>query len=39
MEQTGFTDVKLFGTLDGDAYGPDARRLIVVGYKPERAKK
>ncbi|MEJ2247165.1 MAG: SAM-dependent methyltransferase, partial [Acidobacteriota bacterium] len=39
MEQTGFTDVKLFGNLDGDEYGPDAQRLIVVGHKPKRAKK
>jgi SAM-dependent methyltransferase len=38
MEQTGFTDVKLFGNLDGDEYGLDAQRLIVVGHKPKRAK-
>ena len=39
IEQTGFAKVKLFGNLDGDEYGPDAQRLIVVGYKPEEAKK
>jgi SAM-dependent methyltransferase len=39
MEQTGFTDVKLFGDLDGDKYGPNAQRLIVVAYKPKRGKK
>lgn len=39
MEQIGFTDVKLFGNLDGDEYGPNAQRLIAVGYKPKRAKK
>ncbi len=33
MEQAGFTDVKLFGNLDGNAYGPDAEHLIAVGYK------
>jgi SAM-dependent methyltransferase len=38
MEQIGFTDVKLFGNFDGDEYGPNAQRLIVVGYKPKRAR-
>jgi SAM-dependent methyltransferase len=37
MEQIGFTNLKLFGSLDGDEYGPNANRLIVVGYKPKRA--
>jgi SAM-dependent methyltransferase len=39
LEQTGFAKVKLFGNLDGYEYGPNAQRLIVVGYKPERVKK
>lgn len=34
MEQVGFVDVKLYGNLDGDDYGPDARRLIALGRKP-----
>jgi SAM-dependent methyltransferase len=33
MEAVGFSGVKLFGNLDGDAYGLDAERLIAVGYK------
>jgi SAM-dependent methyltransferase len=33
MQQVGFTDVKLYGTLDGDAYGPNSHRLIAVGRK------
>jgi len=33
MEQVGFTDVKLYGNLDGDEYGPNAQRLIAVGHK------
>jgi len=35
MEQAGFVDVKLYGTLDGDEYGPDSKRLIAVGRKGE----
>jgi len=38
MQQVGFADVKLFGNLDGDAYGPNASRLIAVGRKPVEAK-
>jgi SAM-dependent methyltransferase len=34
MEQAGFIGVKLYGNLGGDAYGPDAERLIAVGRKP-----
>ena len=34
MEQTGFVKVRLFGNFDGDEYGPNAQRLIVVGSKP-----
>jgi len=33
MRQAGFTDVKLFGNLDGDEYGANATRLIVIGRK------
>jgi SAM-dependent methyltransferase len=33
MEIAGFTDIKLYGNLDGDEYGPDALRLIAVGHK------
>ncbi len=29
----GFREVKLFGSLDGTAYGPDSSRLITVAYK------
>jgi len=38
MAQIGFTDVKLFGNLDGDEYGANAHRLIVVGHKPNEPK-
>jgi SAM-dependent methyltransferase len=37
MERAGFVDVTLCGNLDGDAYGPNAERLIAVGRKPARA--
>ncbi len=33
MRQAGFTGIKLYGNLDGDEYGPEARRLIAVGRK------
>lgn len=35
MEQAGFTDVKLFGTFDGEEYGANAQRLIAVGWRPK----
>ena len=38
MAQIGFTDVKLFGNLNGDEYGANAQRLIVVGHKPDEPK-
>jgi len=38
MVQAGFIDVKLYGNLDGDEYGPDAQRLIAVARKSERPK-
>jgi 2-polyprenyl-3-methyl-5-hydroxy-6-metoxy-1,4-benzoquinol methylase len=34
MERVGFVAVKLHGNLDGDAYGPNAERLIAIGRKP-----
>jgi SAM-dependent methyltransferase len=39
MEHAGFVGVKLYGNIQGDPYGPDAKRLIAVGRKPNvRAK-
>ena len=38
MTQVGFTDVKLYGNLDGDDYGPNAHRLIAVGRKAGESK-
>ena len=35
LGQVGFTDVRLYGNLDGDEYGPDAHRLIAVARRPE----
>ena len=34
MERAGFTNVALYGSLDGAEYGPNAERLIAVGRKP-----
>lgn len=34
MQMAGFADVRLYGDLDGDVYGPQAQRLIAVGRKP-----
>ena len=33
MEHAGFVGVKLYGNLDGDAYGPSAERLVTMGRK------
>jgi len=33
MEQAGFPDVKIYGSLDGEEYGLNSGRLIAVGYK------
>ena len=33
MENAGFKNVKLYGNFDGDEYGMNSERLIVVGYK------
>jgi SAM-dependent methyltransferase len=35
LEQADFTDVKLFGSFDGDEYGLNAQRLIAVGRRPK----
>jgi SAM-dependent methyltransferase len=34
MERVGFVAVTLHGSLDGDAYGPNAERLVTIGHKP-----
>jgi SAM-dependent methyltransferase len=34
MEQAGFADVKLYGSLAGAEYGLNAQRLIAVGRRP-----
>ena len=34
MEQYGFKNIKLYGSLDGSAYDSNAQRLVIVGYKP-----
>jgi hypothetical protein len=39
LEQVGFIDVRLYGTLAGDEYGPNAQRLIAVARKPEEPAK
>ena len=39
LEQVGFADVKLYGTLAGEEYGPNAQRLIAVARKPGVPKK
>ena len=33
LERAGFVRVKLYGNMEGDAYGPKAQRLIAVGWK------
>jgi SAM-dependent methyltransferase len=33
LEQAGFGTVRLFGDLQGNAYGPEASRLIAVAWK------
>lgn len=36
MELAGFTDIKLYGNLNGDTYGPASERLVAVGRRPTR---
>lgn len=38
LEQVGFADVRLYGSLQGDGYGPDSQRLIAVARKHAEAK-
>ena len=38
LEQLGFANVKLYGNLDGDEYGPKASRLIAVARKDGKPK-
>lgn len=41
LQQVGFADIRLYGNLDGDEYGPNAHRLIAVARKvgaPETTK-
>jgi hypothetical protein len=35
LERAGFSDVGIYGNLDGDEYGPNAERLIAIGRKRE----
>lgn len=39
LERAGFVNVALYGNLYGDAYGPDAERLVAVGRKPSTARR
>ena len=39
LERAGFVNVALYGNLDGDAYGPDAERLVAVGRKPPASRR
>ncbi|MGO8836571.1 MAG: class I SAM-dependent methyltransferase [Limisphaerales bacterium] len=34
LAEAGFKHIKVYGSLDGDEYGPNAQRLIVVARKP-----
>jgi len=36
MEHVGFVDVKLYGSVEGAPYGPEAKRLIAIGWKAKR---
>lgn len=35
VEQAGFADVEVKGSLDGEPYAPKSHRLVVTGHKPE----
>jgi len=37
VESAGFSGVRLFGSLNGTPYGPDATRLVVLARKPVQA--
>ena len=34
FRKAGFAEIRVFGSLAGTPYGPDAERLVVVGTKP-----
>ena len=36
LERAGFSEVRLYGDLNGSEYGPDAERLVVLSRKPQR---
>lgn len=36
LERTGFSDVRLYGDLDGSEYGSDAKRLVALSRKAPR---
>ena len=36
LTEAGFEDIRTYGTLTGDEYGPSAERLIVVAIKGDR---
>jgi len=38
MTQVGYANVRLYGNLDGDEYGPNAHRLIAVACRPQDPK-
>ena len=33
LQEAGFEDIQLFGNLKGDAYGPEAKRLVALAWK------
>jgi SAM-dependent methyltransferase len=35
MVQSGFKNIKLYGSLDGTAYDSNAQHLVIVGFKPK----
>jgi SAM-dependent methyltransferase len=39
MEQVGFVRVKLFGSLEGEEYGPNSLRLVAVGRRANRSQR
>jgi hypothetical protein len=39
MLRAGFVDVRLYGNLDGEKYGPNSVRLIAVGRKAGNTKR
>jgi hypothetical protein len=39
LEGVGFTEVRLYGNFEGDAFGPRTHRLIAVARKPGEVKR